>query len=322
MVVIRFFIRFIKYSTKGLFNLIRLINIDMSPKFEPQRLRSSSIKMCHSLEKGLSLKNPKAGFGIKKAENVLSNIELYKKNKYDMNNYGIKIIYGVLIKYIEFQKKHKIDITKIEHKFNSVFDSISISTTSSVGGFISISHCKLEQEEKAVFTKITNTRHSIRSFSNEEVPLEDIKKSVEIALRAPSACNRQPSRVYVIDNKHKKELLEFLEGSGGFENEANKYLIVTSDISAFELREKNQWLVSTGIFVGYLSLALHANDIAACIVERNLDYNDKNKKFSKKFGIPKEEQIVCAILIGKYTSNYNVPVSKRYDTEYIIKEIS
>ncbi len=322
MYIIRYLIRFFKYSKRELINIIRLIDIDMNKKFEAQRLKSKSIKMCHSLEKGLSLKNPRPGFGISKVESILSNLELYKRNRYDMNDDAIGIIYGVLSNYIEFQGRNNIDITEIVSKFNVIFDRSSINNLNNQGGALHISDTNITNEEKESFIKLINTRHSVRDYTEENISLEKIRESVTLALRSPSACNRQPSRVYVIDKEHRKKLIEFLEGSGGFENDANKYLIVTSDISAFELREKNQWLVSTGIFIGYLSLALHANGIGACIVERNLEFNAKNKEFARMFGIPEEEQIVCAISLGKYPSEFNVPVSKRYKLNHILKEIN
>lgn len=322
MGIIRYIVRFIIYTKKELINTIRLLKINNNKKFEAQRLKSKSIKLCHSIEKGLALQNPNQGFGTQKIKNILMNLEIYKKNNYNMHDKAIHIIYGVLLKYIEFQQNENIDISNIVNKFNNIFNKIDFTNTDIQGGSLKLSDINISNNEKEAFFRVISTRHSLRDYTDEDIPLEVIKEAVTMALKAPSACNRQPSRVYVVDKSYRKELTEFLSGTGGFENNANKYLIITSDISAFELQEKNQWILSTGIFIGYLSLTLHSKGIGACIIERQLEATKKNKNFTKAFGIPDEEQIICAICIGKYPPEFNVPVSKRYDTDYIFKEIN
>ncbi len=321
MDILRYVLRFVIYTKKEICNILKLLKIDMNKKFESQRLRSQSIKLCHSLEKGLSLKEPRPGFGINKVEQVLSNLEVYIDGNYNMDDNAIEIIQGVLQEYIEFQKINGFNINKIIDRYKNIFSQNESSDIDKAGGVLEISDINITNEEKEALFKVINTRHSLRDYTDEEITMEEIDEAVGMALKAPSACNRQPTRVYVIDKAYSKDLVEFLDGSGGFENYANKYLIVTSDISAFGLQEKNQWIVSTGIFVGYLSITLHAKGIGACIVERNLESTTKNKKFACKFGIPDEEQIICAISIGKYPSKFNVPLSKRYNTNYILRKI-
>ena len=48
---------------------------------------------------------------------------------------------------------------------------------------------------RAYVENLFNTRHSIRQFGEDKVKIEDIKKAIELAQRAPSACNRQAVRV-------------------------------------------------------------------------------------------------------------------------------
>ncbi len=46
--------------------------------------------------------------------------------------------------------------------------------------------------------------------------MEKIKAAISIALHAPSACNRQGVRAYVIAEKSKDALKDWLVGLGGF----------------------------------------------------------------------------------------------------------
>ena len=49
--------------------------------------------------------------------------------------------------------------------------------------------------------EIMYARRSIRKFKEDKVKEEDIKYLLELAMSAPSACNRMPWEFYVIENK-------------------------------------------------------------------------------------------------------------------------
>ena len=41
-------------------------------------------------------------------------------------------------------------------------------------------------------------RHSVREFAETPVTVEEIMNAVRVAMRTPSVCNRQPTRVHII----------------------------------------------------------------------------------------------------------------------------
>ncbi|MFR4831476.1 MAG: nitroreductase family protein [Bifidobacterium sp.] len=41
-------------------------------------------------------------------------------------------------------------------------------------------------------------RHSVREFAEAPVTVEEIMNAVRVAMRTPSVCNRQPTRVHII----------------------------------------------------------------------------------------------------------------------------
>lgn len=295
-------------------------NLPKNEDYKERRMASLIIKSCHSIEKGLSLKEPRPGFGEQKIENILSLIEGYQRCGYDMNHLSIKMAFGVLKEYMTYQQSVCQINSGLESKIDKLLQKNCFNTNEKTGGTRHINKIEVTQINKDEFERVVFTRHSLRNYSDEEVCVEALKEAVRFALQAPSACNRQPSRVYIIDKSQRDTIIQYLRGVGGFENSADKYLIVTSDISAYSLEETNQWIVSTGIFVGYLSLALHACGIGACIVQRQLQATKENKRFAEYFNIPEEEQIICVVCVGKYPEEFNVPVSIRYKVEDIINE--
>ncbi|OCZ49441.1 nitroreductase family protein [Dehalobacter sp. TeCB1] len=299
---------------------VRLIRkIWINDAYKERRMTSRIILNCHSIEKGLSLKKPRPGFGKQKVDNILSLIEEYQRCGYDMNHISIKMAFGVLKEYMIYQQgEGEIDPLQ-KSEIEKIIPKAYLSNNVKTGGTQRIIKKDIMQNDKKEFEHLITTRHSIRDFLDEEISLEDIKEAVKFALRAPSACNRQPSRVYITDKTQREIMSQYLDGVGGFEASAQNYLIITSDMSAYPLSEKNQWIVSTGIFIGYLSLALHSCGLGACIIQRELYATKVNQSIAKEFNIPEEEQIICVICIGKYPETFNVPISIRYDVEDIIK---
>ena len=160
-----------------------------------------------------------------------------------------------------------------------------------------------------------------RSFSNKPVNNKILKKAILLAQRAPSACNRQGVRVYVVDKYKAQNFIKQLKGIGGFAESLDKLILVTGKISSYKYNEINQFVVSASIFTGYLSLTLHAYGLGACIIQRSVVYNPKMEKIKKQFSIPGDEQVVCMIGVGNIEGKINVPTSHRIDIDEFSKFI-
>ena len=299
-------------------------NIEIVDKndFMQARLEADIIRYVHSIEKGLSISNPRLGFGIEKINQILSLCKLYLENGYE----NIDCIYfakDALMSYFTWNKQNSFEneaLKELNLKYESVFDKIQ-QKEDIFGGVIEIEKKDFEIDIEMA-EKLFNTRHSIREFSGEQVTDEEIKKAIKLAQRSPSACNRQGVRIYSVSSKkYIDEIGQSLEGIGGFAHEVDKFLLITAKQSAYGLFEKNQFIVSASMFAGYLTLALHAYQIAACTVQRSLSVNKLWDSFREKNNIPKDEQIVVMIGVGKYKEKTMVPVSKRFDVNYIYKNL-
>ena len=159
------------------------------------------------------------------------------------------------------------------------------------------------------------TRHSCREFAAESVPGDVITRAVELALRCPSACNRQPFKIYVITpNKFESKLGHKLQ------YKADKMLIITGDVRAFTSGELLDWIVSPSIFVGYLTLALHSLGIGSCVIRKDLVKQSRyNEVLMEVAGIEDSERIILEIFVGFYKDQYMVPVSNRTLSKSIVK---
>ena len=132
------------------------------------------------------------------------------------------------------------------------------------------------------FPEFFYSRHSMRQFESKSINIEDVEKAIKIAQKAPTACNRQASKVYLYKDKATNDALgELIAGNTGFQQEVPNYLVVTADVSAFyDTFERNQVYVEAGLFSMALVEALHYYGIGSCILQ-NGEYYKKNKKFKE-----------------------------------------
>ena len=112
-----------------------------------------------------------------------------------------------------------------------------------------------------------------------------------------------------------------MTGIGGFAQSANKFILITGKLSAYDTGESNQHIVSAGIFAAYLIEALFSQNIGSCMVQRPLYFSKQWENIAQKIGVPEDERLVLMIAIGHMKDEYVVPVSKRFPTDYILKFI-
>lgn len=88
--------------------------------------------------------------------------------------------------------------------------------------FIPLEFRKLSPEEQKerveAFYNLMSKRRSVRTFSNEEVPLEVIEKIIETASTAPSGANKQPWTFCVVSNPELKTKIREAAEKEEYEN--------------------------------------------------------------------------------------------------------
>lgn len=281
-----------------------------------QAVNYAILQMAHRLEKGLCVRNPKALWGFDKAMRLVDLLcAEEKKSKGDLQ--AVRIGKAVLSAYISAKEQceaqaEKDKLAALKKKIEEKGLRFENNTD---GGALTVNHADVafDKSEMAIIERLFNTRHSVRDFADTPVDMEKLKYAVSLALRAPSACNRQATKVYVISGEQRAK------AGGGNEYYADKYLIICGCMSAYSLSEMNDWIVSSAIFSGYLSLALHSVGIGSCCFRKALvgksQFNDNIRALCH---IPENEQIVLEMAIGNYKDEFVVPVSQRRLPEDVI----
>lgn len=282
-----------------------------------KKIELDILLLSHSLEKGMGIVNVKKGYGIEKAKTLIENLKIYEKNNKDSYVYTEGRM--VLHKYLLYQKENNIDITELKKKYDELSDFKEEKNFRA--GYTFFSKKELLEGTKCEFEKFINSKRSIRKFSNEKITEYEMKKSLEIACKSPSACNREPWKIYYSLNEEKNKILsEFVPGNKGFENDIPYYAIIVCDRSYFSVGEMFQWYVNGGIFISYFTLALHSLGIGSCIFQWP-DFYKKDNELKKIFNIEKSEVVVAIVGFGKYEDNVKVIGAERKPIKDILKRI-
>lgn len=292
-----------------------------SKEFDKPRIEAEIVRNVHSIEKGMSIRKPRTGFGVKKINEMFSLIDEYEKLTEEKT--VLFFVVDAVSEYLEFQRSIGFwneDIQIIEEKNARLKEKIGCHNEV-CGGTTVFRRADVNFTYEAV-ESVFNTRHSIREFSGEAVPEDLLYRAIQLAQRAPSACNRQAVRVYSISAKDYVGAMRNMDGIGGFAEDVDRFLIITGKKSAYRWSEKNQFIVSASMFAAYLTLTLHSLGIGACTVQHSLYPSQKFCEFRKKYGIPEDEQTVVTLGIGMMNDEVKVPISKRYPTEKIYKNLS
>lgn len=153
------------------------------------------------------------------------------------------------------------------------------------------------------FYELSKSRYSVRSFSDKKIENEKLQKILECANFAPTACNRQPHRIYVVQSV---ENIEKLKKVCRCVFGANTVLIITSNTneewknpftSEYHTGEIDCSIVCTHIMLQAWELG-----IGSCWVGY---FNPE--QIAKEFNIPKNEKVVALLPLG-YPSDDSKPI--------------
>ena len=287
-----------------------------------ERLKGRIVRLLHSIEKGLSVESPRPGFGYEKIQKIYAWAKEYLK--YDnVDKTCIYMFADALEAYCKYHQEISFTSDKINEIKTMAEEFAAIKADDKITGVyggVQKIYKKDQVFNNAEIEKLFKTRHSIRQFEKGNSCDELIRRAIELAQCAPSACNRQAVRSYVIDTQKFVETYPGnLQGVGGFVDSSDKVILITGKISPYEEYEYKQFIVSAGIFAGYLDLALHAVGLGSCVVQRSLRPEKVWIDYCKIAGIPMDEQIICMMVVGHMKEETVVPVSRRFDTDEIVK---
>ena len=264
----------------------------------------------HSLEKGMSNKNPRR-FGVAKIIELIKLIHEYESYGNYQDDFDFINAINVLRGYVKFYESKDWCNTEEYDRVTSFLEKYKDIQEMNVGSFI-LKKKNFEKYANIDYAKFLSSRHSVREFSTRKLNEKDLKKAIETAILSPSACNRQMCKVYYIaDQKKAQTVISVAQGFGGFEKDTINALIITFDVNAnYFIGERNQGWFNAGLFSMNLVNALHSQGIGSCFCQFGNSTKDE-EMLKKLLNIPSSERIAVIISAGYYCDECIIPYSPR-----------
>lgn len=255
---------------------------------------ASITRLYHTIEKGLSYTDFRAGFGKNNIELLLDSLEQYSNKGFDTSYFFYETSLSCLKEYIRKNKEHGYVDPNLEERINRLPGKANES-----GGTITV--CAPTHPDILTYEQLVTSRHSIRHFSNIPVDIELLKKSIMLAQYTPSACNRQGWKTRIIANKDKiNTILANQNGNRGFGQEFDKLLIVTADLRTQQKsREIFQAFIDGGMYAESILNCLYCKGIGSVPLSASLT-PEQEKNVRNAIGIDVAEVFILFIGVGNY----------------------
>lgn len=285
----------INYS-QDMINYYRYSNVFSDKKIE--KIESDIIMSYHSIEKGFLYKKKKEGFSKLKIVSLISQLKRLNNFHILKINTQMSAAINILLKYYEYHECKNIDISGFFDKDDYLW-LLTLVKKEKFEPVYCVSKSDFYKNTSEEFDRFSYSRKSIRDFSAEVVSNNLILKAISLANNAPSVCNRQSCKNYIIQDKNNiDKILKLQGGFTGYEKNVNRLIILVSNKNYFfSIGERNQLYIDGGIYLMNLLYALHFFNIAAC--PANWGKCVKEDKLVREIvDLPFNEQIICIIPIG------------------------
>lgn len=285
-----------------------------------EKLEYDMLFEIHKLEKGFAVIKNQRPFGYDKVKRIIRDIKEYEKNNFE-SSFAYNLAYSSLNQYIKFYEEKKWT-EKDEYVFVKKFmNNHRDYQELLVGAFDYKTEDFLPYIKLVDYDKFLSSRRSIRNFSSKKLKDEDIKKAVNMAIKTPTACNRQMCKIYYIKSDENKKVIEkYAQGLGLFDLTNANYFVITFDLSAnYFIGERNQGWFNSGLVTMNFVNALHSLGVGSCCIQFGNSFKEE-EEFKKLLNIQENERIGVIITAGYYDKISRIPYSTRKPIEEIYRE--
>lgn len=248
----------------------------------------------HTIEKGLSLQEPKLLFGKDKIRFVMAAL-----TRYDILHSPVPahMALGALQAYVDFHARAGVSdplLDEISSYLNKWESKLSKPWRGGTRVY------SFNGQTPSNLQHMLASRSSIRTLQSTPLKPDLIYDAITLAQLAPSQCNRQSSRVHAYQDPARiKDLLLLQGGSRGFADSVGNLFVVSSEICAWGgPGQRNQTYVDGALFAMCLLFACRSMGWGACPL--NLAIDHKTESAIRRVGdIPAGERLIMMIAFGE-----------------------
>lgn len=296
------------------YNIHRQLKYSSTFNNDKEAKLAALMVMTHVLEKGITMPERRMGFGQERVRDILSHLKEITY-QWGYESMEVQSTLADLKQYLEIHQEADYELPgDILKGIQEQIRHLNIQDENCYG-ITKADYFKATSD----FAKFAHSRHSVRWFTKEPVDNDKLMAAIKLAQTAPSACNRQATKVKIIASEEGKKLCCSIQnGTRGFGDKADKWLLITTETGAWSHMHHTSGILDGGIFLMNLLYALHYYGIVACPLNAHLSIEDK-KVLQLKLGYPSSETPVAFVVIGNAPDKFMIPKSRRLTTDEIVQ---
>jgi nitroreductase len=277
------------------------------------------VRNIHRLEKGLLMRPRREVFAEGYIKETMDSYSGIMKNAEKYEPSQIKWFSDVLTEYFTVVGNNtKIDTEK--GRFNK------IKIDKGHQGPRKIPYFRNDNDKSPIsyddFYRLSRQRRSVRWFEDMPVPRDLIDKALEVALQAPSACNRQPFEFRIFDEPDMVQKISNTPmGTVGYANNIQSIAVVVGKLDAyFSERDRHIIYIDASLASMSFMYALETLNLSSCPINWP-DIEDREKKMDKILNLELHERPIMLIAIGyphkegkvAFSEKRSIKLARRYN---------
>lgn len=255
----------------------------------------------HSLEKGMSIKNPRVGFGNEKAIQLVREAKNYIQLGGTTEDDFFYINYLILSKWFDYYQLNEWKMKFQDEIEDFISEYKNVKNMGLVAGSMVKTREELVLKDSFNYLEFLKGRHTVRDYSEEIISDKDFEYCLQCAMLTPSACNRQMVSVTFVRSHDKRAYItKQLQGTTGLNIQNAQYFVIAYSTSSLSFYgERNQGFLNAGLFAMNFINALHSRGIGTCPLQYNPPISEEIK-LKKACGLSEDKRIALVIAAGYY----------------------
>jgi nitroreductase len=162
------------------------------------------------------------------------------------------------------------------------------------------------------FRVLCQQRRSVRWFDQRAVPRELIDRALECAALAPSACNRQPYRLVIIEGREMIDRVGRIPGGvKGYVENIPALAVVVGDLSAYQRpRDRHAIYIDASLAMMSFMIALETLGLSSCSINWPDQWRSE-RRLRQCVRLAAWERPVMFLAIGYASAGDLVPYSQK-----------
>lgn len=165
-------------------------------------------------------------------------------------------------------------------------------------------------------------RRSVRWYQDKPVDMALIRKAVQAATLAPSACNRQPYEFHVVSDSDKVvNVAKCAMGTVGFAENLPCIIAVVANLDAYPAeRDRHVIYIDSSLATMQLMLACETLGLSTCAINWP-DIEQNERALAKELSLEYHQRPIMLLAVGYADPEGGIPFSQKKSDQLLVKEV-